>query len=265
MKSFLIPLFCLLGLLHLQADSRSWQQSLSSAPAGPYKAKKKCKLHYVMSWKGTLNSGECTVEFDKNTGSSKTVSVKSTGKTSGLARRVFPYDFKIQSKYRGDTLRPVSYHIWEQTKDESKSIDGYFKGSQVSTKDKTVPFDTKKAKYRTSSFEYPNLLDLYTSILYVGSQPLKNGDKINMVIYPFDKPYLAKVTVAGREKHQGHNCIKLDLKMSKIKSDLTLKHYDKMKSATMWITDNADRVMVELRSEVFIGDVRCTLKSSEWK
>jgi len=73
------------------------------------------------------------------------------------------------------------------------------------------------------------------------------------------------VTVLGREKHLGHNCIKLDFKMSKIRHDFTLKNYDKMKSATMWITDNSDRVMVELRSEVFIGDVRVTLKSSEWE
>jgi len=108
------------------------------------------------------------------------------------------------------------------------------------------------------------MYDLYSSILYIGSQPLANNDKINLVIYPFDEPYLAMVSVLGRERHKGHNCIKLDLKMKKIRSDLSLKEYEKMKSTTMWITDNTDRVMVELRSEVFIGDVRATLKSSEW-
>ncbi len=263
-RSLSLLLFSAALCLPCSADSRSWQNSLSKAPAGPYKKKKHCKLNYIMSWKGTINSGECTVEFNRNSGSAKTVSVQSTGRTSGLARRVFPYDFKIQSKYRGDTLRPVSYHIWEQTRDESKTIDGYFSGSKVTTKEKTITFETKKPLYRKSSYEYPNLFDLYSSILYVGSQPLNKGDKVNMVVYPFDKPYLAKVTVLGREKHLGHDCIKLDFKMSKINKDLALKHYDKMKSATMWLSDNSDRVMVELRSEVFIGDVRVTLKSSEW-
>jgi len=260
----LVAVFYMLGLTFVHADSKSWQKSLSNAPAGPYKAKKKCKLNYVLSWNGTINSGKCSVEFDRNSGSSKTVSVKSSGKSSGLARAIFPYDFKIESKYRGNTLRPVSYHIWEKTKSETKNLDGYFNGNKVTSKEKSIPHDTKKEKYSTRDFQYNNLLDLYSSILYVGSQPLNKGDQVDMVIYPFDKPYLAKVKVLGREKHQGHDCIKLDLKMSKIRSDLTLKNYDKMKSATMWITDNSDRVMVELRSEIFIGDVRATLKSSSW-
>jgi hypothetical protein len=32
-----------------------------------------------------------------------------------------------------------------------------------------------------------------------------------------------------------------------------------MKSTTLWLSDDANRIPVELRSEVFIGDVRMTL------
>jgi hypothetical protein len=34
-----------------------------------------------------------------------------------------------------------------------------------------------------------------------------------------------------------------------------------MKSATLWLSDDANRLPLELRAEVFIGDVRMTLKS----
>jgi hypothetical protein len=40
---------------------------------------------------------------------------------------------------------------------------------------------------------------------------------------------------------------------------MLLKSYNKLKKATLWISDDADRIMIELRSEVFIGDVRAVL------
>ena len=256
---------CILGGLLFPAQAQTnWQSSLSEAPAGPYKAKKPCKLSYSLTWKGSVKAGECSVEFSRNRGRSKAVAVKCNGYTSGLARSVFPYDFNLYSQYNGKTLKPLSYDIWERTRDETKELKGKFSKGLVRVKNKTSPLDSDKVEVRTKSFAYPNIFDLYSSILYIGSQPLANNDRVNLVIYPFDEPYLAKVTVLGRERHKGHNCIKLDLKMNKIKSDLSLKEYEKMKSTTMWITDNQDRVMVELRSEVFIGDVRATLKSSEW-
>jgi len=94
-------LACWIGLC---SPSSAWEKSLTKAPAGPYKAKKKCKLNYQLSWDGKLNSGEYTIEFDRNTGKSKTVSVKSYGKSSGFVRRIFPYDFNAVSKYNGDIL-----------------------------------------------------------------------------------------------------------------------------------------------------------------
>jgi len=254
----------LLGTLIIAGADTSWRKTLTKAPAGPYKAKKYCKLNYVLSWDGKINSGNYTIEFDRNRGRSETVKVKSYGRSSGLVRSIFPYDFKAESRYRGNTLKPVSYKIWEDTREETKDLRGSFSGSKVTIKESAKPKDGGKPHSTTESFQHDQLFDLFTSVMYVGSQPLKNGDQINMVLLPFNKPYLAKVKVLGREKHLGHNCIKLDLKLSKVNSDLSLKHYDKMKSATMWISDDDNRVMVELRSKIFIGDVRATLKSSEW-
>ncbi len=39
-----------------------------------------------------------------------------------------------------------------------------------------------------------------------------------------------------------------------------LKIYTKLKKTTLWISDDVDRIMVELRTQVFIGDVRAVLK-----
>ena len=260
-KKSLLALSCWAGLLSL---AQAWEKDLTTAPAGPFKAKKQCKLNYDLSWNGKVKSGHYTIEFARNSGSSKTVEVKSSGQSSGVIRRIFPYDFNAVAKYNGSTLKPVSYHIWEKTKKETKNLDGHFRGSTVTLNEVEVPHDTKITKKKFRTYSHPHLFDLFSSTLYIGSQPLRNGDKLSMVVYPFNKPYLINVKVLGRENHAGHACIKLDLKMKKINSDGTLKSYDKMKSTTMWISDNSDRIMVELRSKMFVGDVRATLKSSEW-
>lgn len=243
----------------------AWEKTITKKPAGPYKAKKYCKLHYKMSWNGSLNSGEYTIEFKQNSGANKTVEVHSSGKSSGLVRKLFPYDFNAVSKYNGSTLRPVSYHIWEKTKDSTKQLDGYFSGNTVTLNKVKTDLDTKKATPSKQKYSYTNLFDLFSSTLYIGSQPLKNGDTINLVSYPFDRPYLITVKVLGREVHNGQNCIKLDLKIRKINKDRSLTTYDKMKSTTMWLSDDANRIMVDLRAKIFIGEVRATLHSSEWK
>jgi len=245
--------------------SSAWESALTKAPAGPHKAMKKCKLHYDLTWKGRIKSGSYTIEFDRNSGkSSRPVAVTSYGHSSGVVRGIFPYDFKARTTYDGRTLRPLSYNIWEKTKKETKDLSARFSGSTVRVKQVSSPLDSTATETKTITYSRPNLFDLFTSTLYIGSQPLNNGDQINLVCFPFDKPYLIKVRVLGREKHLGHDCIKLDLKMNKVNSDGSLKQYDKMKTTTMWISDNDDRVMVELRSKIFIGDVRATLKSSEW-
>lgn len=264
MKTLLFLLFSFF-LLSPSFGDTSWQNTLSKAPAGPFIAKKKHTLNYKLTWKGSLKSGEVTVNFKRNTGADKTIELTSSGKSSGAARRIYPYDFKCVTKYKGDTLRPVSYHIWESTKKESKTIDGYFAYDRVNMLEKSTSHKTKVTTTKRDTFQYPNLMDLFTATLHIGSLPLNNGDEINLVTYPFDKPYLIMVKVLGREKHNGQDCIKLDLQMKKVRSDLTLKSYEKMKKTTMWISDDTNRVMVDLRAKIFIGDVRCTLESSTWE
>jgi len=101
-------------------------------------------------------------------------------------------------------------------------------------------------------------------MLFVRSQPLNAGDKLALVVMPFKTPYLLRVQGLGREAHLQRDCIKLSVAMQKIDRDtLELRPYKKLnRSATLWLSDDADRIPVELRADVFIGDVRATLTGS---
>ena len=98
-------------------------------------------------------------------------------------------------------------------------------------------------------------------MLHVRSQKLAAGDQIALVVQPFGTPYLLRVKVRGREVHLDRKTIRLTVGMRKIdRKTLELLPYKKMKNdATLWLSDDADRIPVELRAAVFIGDIRATL------
>lgn len=100
-------------------------------------------------------------------------------------------------------------------------------------------------------------------MLHVRSQKLDTGDKISLIAQPFGTAYLLRVTVQGRELHNGHNTIRLNLGMRKIdRKSLELLAYKKLKKdATLWLSDDAERIPVEFRAAAFIGDGRATLIS----
>jgi len=84
-----------------------------------------------------------------------------------------------------------------------------------------------------------------------------------MPFHPVATPYLARVKVLGRETHRGRKCIKLDISMEKIDENMALKKYDKLKSATVWLSDDGWRVPIEVRAQVYVGDVRILLTRQE--
>lgn len=81
------------------------------------------------------------------------------------------------------------------------------------------------------------------------------------LVPPHMRQLLLRIQVVGREVHRQLNTIKLSVSMQKIdRTTRELKAYKKLnRSATFWLSDDADRIPVELRADVFIGDVRATL------
>lgn len=68
--------------------------------------------------------------------------------------------------------------------------------------------------------------------------PLKNG---NDVVTPFDPvttTYLAKTKILGRSVDLRRECIKLSVSLQEIDDDVLLKHYKKIKTATVWLSDD---------------------------
>src|SRR5207245_11752388 len=83
--------------------------------------------------------------------------------------------------------------------------------------------------------------------------------------YPANNAYLATVTIVGREKisvHAGtYNAIKLDLQLKRIGKHLELEPHRKFRRATIWVSDDAERLLLRIEAQIFVGTVWAELQS----
>ena len=97
------------------------------------------------------------------------------------------------------------------------------------------------------------------------SQPLRDRSVYRIAVYAATNAYLATVTVGGHEKisvHAGtYNAIKLDLQLKRIGKHLELEPHRKFRRATIWVSDDAERLLVRIEAQIFVGTVWAELQS----
>lgn len=250
---------CSLGVAHA---APAWKKDLTPGTLGPHPPLVASVLDLNVSWKGLVNSGNVTMEFaPKGAKKPGAFVVRSTAVSLGPAAVIFPYKGSSWTELEISTLKPRFFHSVETKNDETVTTTTRYFPKSVASKVTTSQTGKTAGVPKSQSFSFSPVFEVYSAILNIRSQKLANGAKITLVIHPFNNPYLLRAKVLGREKHEGRDTIRLSVDMQKIdRKTLELKPYKKIKSAaTLWLSDDADRIPVELRADVFIGDIRATL------
>jgi hypothetical protein len=234
---------------------------LSPPKPGPHPPIPSCTVNLRVSWKGLLDSGLMRVEFQPR-GASKPgkISIRSEVESTGAAAKLFPYKSHAWSEIDPTTLKPLFFQSTET--DRSETITTTLRHTPISVNCEEKSRDHKSGKLSESrkNFTHQPVYDLFSAMLFIRSQNLREGDSYKLLIYPFKQPYLLHVTVRGRENHLQQKSIRLGVDLRKINAKtLELMPYKKLKrEATLWLSDDIARVPLELRAAVFVGDVRAT-------
>lgn len=256
-------MFSLLTAASLAA-APSWEPELTSPTPGVFPLPAPTVLEFRVSWNGTLDAGKVRIEFAppdaKKAGS---YVVRSSASSTGAAAVIFPYKTNFWSEFAPTTLRPRFFQGVENDNTELVTTTVRHSPAKVESSEITKQIKSGVSKQKDRSFTYSPVFDLFSAMLHVRSQKLDNGDNFALVIHPFATPYLLRVKVNGREMHNGKNTIRLTMGMRKIdRKTQELLPYKKLKQdATLWLSDDADRMPVELRAAAFIGDIRVTQTS----
>jgi hypothetical protein len=258
----IVFVLCLLSY-GFRASGADWQAGLSKDPSGKFPPLRPLRAKYNFGWSGfTAAIGE--THFTKP--SEDRYLLEATGRTIGLVRALWRFDVNYRGLTDADTLLPIELTQNETFHRKKITTQLAFTNSGVtrSRSESTSPPGSNKPK----QFNFPNLFDLQSALLYLRSQPLKDRNVYRIVVYPATTPYLATLTVTGHEKISvragSYNAIKLDLQLNKVGKNLVLEPHKKFKRATVWISDDADRLILRIEAQIFVGTVFAELQSVQF-
>jgi len=248
-----------LGILVFQ-DARAasnWPSTLTRDPRGSFPDLRPVRATYVYGWSG-ITAATSDVYFR---GDQQTFVLEGRGRTVGLARVLWRFDLNYRSAVNAETLRPLETHQVETAR--GKRIETNLKFS-----DEGVSGSRAEGNHATPTvkeFVLENLHDLHSAFLYLRSQPLRDRSLYRVAVYPANSAYVATLTVVGRERVRvragSYNAIKLDLKLQRVSKKNELEPHRKFKRATIWISDDNDRLLLRVESQIFVGTVTAELQS----
>jgi Protein of unknown function (DUF3108) len=242
------------------SQAANWQATLSKEPAGNFPELRPLHASYRFGWSGlTAATGEVHVIKP----SRDRFQLEGTGRTSGLVRALWKLDVTYRAVANAATLNPIEAQQTENYRSKRVVTHLTFTNSGV-TRSRTEG-QASAAQTKTKQFVFSNLFDLHSAALYLRSQPLKEGSVYRLAVYPATNAYLATVTVTGREKISvragTYNAIKLDLQLKRIGKHLELEPHKKFRRGTIWVSDDAERVILRIEAQIFVGTVFAELQS----
>jgi hypothetical protein len=240
-----------------------WPANVTKDPPGKFPLPRPLRAKYNFGWSGfTAALGE--TRFTRP--SDDRCVFEGTGRTIGLVRALWRFDVNHHAVTDAGALRPIEMKQIETFYRKKVTTNLSFTSAGVSRS--RTDGSTSPGQNKPKQFNFPNLFDLQSAVLYLRSQPLKDRSVYRIVVYPATAPYLATLTVTGREKISvragSYNAIKLDVQLNRVGKNLQLEPHKKFKHATVWISDDADRLILRIEAQIFVGTVFAELQSVQF-
>ena len=242
--------------------AQDWAQTVPPFAPGTFAPPRPVQVRYAFGW-NDLTAATAEMQFSRT---DDRYELKGSAQTIGFARSLWKFDVEHVSTSDAHTLRPLQVKETEHARSKEWQTELTFAPERVTGR-RTEQSD-KGTKTKTRNFEFPNVMSLSSALLYLRSKPLADGATERVVVYPSTTAYLCTVAVLGREHISvasgSYNAIKLEVKLNKIGKDRELQAHKKFKRATVWLSDDADRLIVRAESQIFLGTVFAELQSVQF-
>src|SRR5690606_22705615 len=146
---------------------------------------------------GVLRAGEATLVLGApNPENPDQIKAYGKARSSGIAKKLWYYKTSFNSLINRKSLRPVSFEATQYERKEMSITTASFSPRLVQSLEMLQKrgSDVKK-KGKEREFTFGNTYDLLSSIFYLRSLRLADGDEMTMVVFPLTSPYLAEFKV----------------------------------------------------------------------
>lgn len=244
------------------AAAPAWKAELTPAANGSHPRLTPTTVSYDLNWRGMLRAGEINIDFaPRDANKPGAFVIRCNAYPRGAASALFSSRFNMWSELNQGNLRPRFFQGTETDSKETITTTVHYHADRVHSREVSRELRSGKTTVSEKNFAFAPVHDIFSAMLHVRSQALTPGQQIVIVVQPFETPYLLRVRCVGREMHGRHPAIRLSIGMQKIdRETMTLLPYKKLRrDATLWLSDDAERIPLELRAAVFIGDVRAVI------
>ena len=234
----------------------SWEKTLTPVAASPFPAIDPFRATYRFGWEG-LSAGGAEVELAQGSDGNRR-RIMAQGGPNSLIRKLWNY----QALYVGEAEVSGEVPSWFRMDEEVAK--GDLLSEAIFGDDSVFACHRFISEAKPWTFtQLPGVRDLFAAMLFVRSQPLRDGDRLRLTVFPDQNSYLVDLTVAGRDTLTilGKNirAICFTVKIQTIRTrepDLgRLAPHKKFRSGRVWMSDDGRRLPLRAEVDVFIGSV----------
>ena len=211
------------------------------------------RLQYAISWSNLLDAGTVVMEVKagKTPEGKDSILFITTARSKGIVSTFYPVSDTVTSMVDGESLCSIAY-IFDQ-KHSNRKKQRYLFFDQ----------DARKVRYigdgTAGIFEVPyRIQDALSSLYYLRTrEDAKPGVPLHIDVFDSGKSWAVEIRIHGKER------IKTDLgEFDTIKVSTYPKYegvFQHKGEIIMWLTDDARKVPVLMRSKISIGSIVGTL------
>lgn len=233
----------------------AWDATLTPAAKIPFPQIAPFDAEYRFGWEGLRAGGAKVHVMARDAGRRKVIA---HGGPDIWIRKLWNYDATYVGESGGNGEIPSWFHMDEAVSKGEFRSDAFFREGGLSASHRFL-WENKPWEV----IDLPGVRDLFSAMLFIRSQPLKNGDRIRVAVFPDRNPYLVDLTVAGRDTltvmGKKIRAIRFTLSIQSIETHGEhkgrLAPHRKFHSGRIWMSDDDKRLPLRAEVDLFIGRV----------
>ncbi len=234
-----------LGLLLLFIAAAN-TATAATVPTGPF--------DYRLAWNG-IPAGSATISVSSSNRAGQSVyAVNAVARTSWLVDLLWSLRARAESTFTVTELAPLGFRYDREVNAEHSITDVTFNPAAA---------EATGRRYRASGTTvvdvHEPVVDPITAIFRALAEPLYVGDTLQYEIFTGEARYRVQLVISGEDVLSvaagSFRAWRIEPRVWKLGTgvDTRLRH------ATLWVSEGPERMLLRIRSEVFIGAVNCDL------
>lgn len=258
----IVSVYSFVALTASAQEPPAWLQELSPSNVGQFPMIPPFEATFRFGWAG-IEAASAEARLDVNGGVAKVV-VK--GGTTGIARGLWKLDANHEGSFEVRGLKPVGFLQVEQYGNRRITTEARFKTDGLWRLRQRTP-NGGPSKWKNIQIE--PIRDIISAMFFFRSQLLASGDKLSVIAFPGDSPFLFQAVVAKREsvniKGRKRPAIRLDFQIQRIElkkgQPPFLQQHGKFRKGSVWISDDEYRFPLRAEVDIFVGAVYAEMET----